>query len=157
MGPREEQVQEAARGGIKYHPDGGVPRTPPSAPAGRKYILGSGYQAQQSWQSTGTMPPAPASRDYQKAGRANRGAPLSFSHPLYAMDAERIIRRMIHLKVTGKGLDNSGLAVHQDEINNTVVKYRYVQDSLCKELSFREIIISANSTPDVFVSRNFES
>ncbi|KAG3038227.1 hypothetical protein PC119_g2980 [Phytophthora cactorum] len=109
------------------------------------------------------MPPAPASADYQHSGQraaapsANRGAALPFSHPLYAMDAEG----MIHLKATGKGLDDSDLAVHQDEIINTVVKY--VQDSMRKELGFREVFIPASSTPEapvkanVFVSRNYET
>ncbi|KAE8970191.1 hypothetical protein PR002_g27191 [Phytophthora rubi] len=51
--------------------------------------MGSDYQAQQSWQSNGTTFPAPASTDYQNAGGANHGAPLPFSQPYYAMDAER--------------------------------------------------------------------
>ncbi|EGZ17042.1 hypothetical protein PHYSODRAFT_360424 [Phytophthora sojae] len=166
-GRKKNKSKEPPVGGNKYYPDGasagGVPRAPPSAPAGRTYSNGSDYQSQQSWQSNGSMPPAPASADYQNSGggraapSANRGAPLPFSHPLYAMDAEG----MIHLKATGKGLDDSDLAVHQDEIINTVVKY--VQDSMRKELGFREVFIPANSTPEapvkanVFVSRNYES
>ncbi|KAG7398879.1 hypothetical protein PHYBOEH_010203 [Phytophthora boehmeriae] len=150
--------------GNKYYPNGaaagpgaaGVPRGPPSAP-GRTYSTGSDYQSQQSWQSNGTMPPAPATTGGQKPPSSSRGAPLPFSHPLYAMDAEG----MIHLKATGKGLDDSDLAVHQDEIINSVVKY--VQDSMRKELGFREAYIPANSTPEapvkanVFVSRNYET
>ncbi|KAL3668953.1 hypothetical protein V7S43_006241 [Phytophthora oleae] len=157
---RKKNKNKEPAGGNKYYPNGaagGVPRAPPSAP-GRTYSNGSDYQSQQSWQSNGTMPPAPASADYQNsAPSANRGAALPFSHPLYAMDAEG----MIHLKATGKGLDDSDLAVHQDEIINTVVKY--VQDSMRKELGFREVFIPANSTPEapvkanVFVSRNYES
>ncbi|KAG6975636.1 hypothetical protein JG688_00002194 [Phytophthora aleatoria] len=164
---RKKSKSKEPVGGNKYYPNGandagGVPRGPPSAP-GRTYSNGSDYQSQQSWQSNGTMPPAPASADYQHSGQraaapsANRGAALPFSHPLYAMDAEG----MIHLKATGKGLDDSDLAVHQDEIINTVVKY--VQDSMRKELGFREVFIPASSTPEapvkanVFVSRNYET
>ncbi|KAE8998565.1 hypothetical protein PR003_g17821 [Phytophthora rubi] len=138
--------------GDQVPPGRGRPaRAPPSAPAGRTYRMDSDYQAQQSWQSNGTTFPAPASTDYQNAGGANQGAPLPFSHPYYAMDAERTI----HLKVMGKGLDTSGLAVHQDEIINTVVNY--VQDSLCKKLSYREIILSVNSTPEAPVKATTSS
>ncbi|ETL92608.1 AGC/AKT protein kinase, variant [Phytophthora nicotianae] len=164
---RKKSKSKEPVGGNKYYPNGangagGVPRGPPSAP-GRTYSNGSDYQSQQSWQANGTMPPAPASADYQHSGQraaapsANRGVALPFSHPLYAMDAEG----MIHLKATGKGLDDSDLAVHQDEIINTVVKY--VQDSMRKELGFKEVYIPANSTPEapvkanVFVSRNYET
>ncbi|KAE8978343.1 hypothetical protein PR002_g24742 [Phytophthora rubi] len=113
--------------------------------------MGSDYQAQQSWQSSGTTAPARASTDYLNAGGANHSAQLPFSHPHYAMDAERTI----HPKVMGKGLDNSGLAVHHDEIINTVVMY--VPDSLCKELSYREIILSVNSTPEAPVKATSSS
>ncbi|KAE9143809.1 hypothetical protein PF006_g11205 [Phytophthora fragariae] len=91
------------------------------------------------------------SAHYQNAGGANHGAPLPFSHPHYAMDAERTI----HPKVMGKGLNNSGLAVHQDEIINTVVMY--VQDSLRNELSYRDIILLVNSTPEAPVKATTSS
>ncbi|KAE9329956.1 hypothetical protein PR003_g15443 [Phytophthora rubi] len=67
------------------------------------------------------------------------------------MDAERTI----HPKVMGKGLNNSGLAVHQDEIINTVVMY--VQDSLRNELSYRDIILLVNSTPEAPVKATTSS
>ncbi|GMF29157.1 unnamed protein product [Phytophthora fragariaefolia] len=152
-GRKKSKSKEAS---AKYQPEGGVPRAPPSAP-GRTYSTGSAdyHQTQQSWQASGAAPAASAAP--ASAASANRGAPLPFSHPLYAMDSEG----MIHLKATGKGLDDSDLAVHQDEIINTVVKY--VQDSMRKELGFREVFIPANSAPEapvkanVFVSRNLES
>ncbi|KAE9300193.1 hypothetical protein PF001_g15080 [Phytophthora fragariae] len=93
----------------------------------------------------------PRRTNYQNAGGANHGAPLPFSHPHYAMDAERTI----HPKVMGKGLNNSGLAVHQDEIINTVVMY--VQDSLRNELSYRDIILLVNSTPEAPVKATTSS
>ncbi|GLD95185.1 hypothetical protein PINS_up003827 [Pythium insidiosum] len=101
-------------------------------------------------------PPAPAS--YAGGGGAPAGAArgnsLPFSHPLYTMDADG----MISLKATGKGLDETDIAVHQDEIINAVV--RYVQDSMRKELGFREMFIPAADAPvkaNVFVSNNYES
>uniref|UniRef100_M4B535 Uncharacterized protein n=1 Tax=Hyaloperonospora arabidopsidis (strain Emoy2) TaxID=559515 RepID=M4B535_HYAAE len=160
-GRKKNKNKESAGGGTKYHSNGaggasgGIARPPPSAP-GRTYSTGSDYNAQQSWQSNGTMPPMSASSDRPKPS-PHREAPLPFSHPLYAMDAEG----MIHLKATGKGMDDSDLAVHQDEIITTVVKY--VQDSMRKELGFREVPIPMDSTPEapakanVFVSRNYET
>ncbi|RLN80218.1 hypothetical protein BBJ28_00009875, partial [Nothophytophthora sp. Chile5] len=152
----------------KYYP---TPAGAPHSASGRTMSNGSDFPSQQSYQmqSAGAgLPPAPASSRGMPSSRgvgggpapppaSARGAPLPFVHPLYAMDEDG----MVHLKATGKGLDDSDLAVHQDEIINAVVKY--VQDSMRKELGFREAFIPANSTPEapvkanVFVSRNFET
>ncbi|KAI9913807.1 hypothetical protein PsorP6_005630 [Peronosclerospora sorghi] len=121
-------------------PGGGVPRAPPSAP-GRTYSTGADYP-----------PSAPVS-----TGSGPSPSPLPFSHPLYAMDEDG----RIHLKATGKGLDDSDLAVHQDEIITAVVQY--VHESMRTELRFREVYVPADSTPaspvkaTVFVSRNFDT
>lgn len=83
-----------------------------------------------------------------------RGPQLQFAHPLYTMDEEG----MIHLKATGKGLDETDIAVHQDEIINAVVKY--VQDSMRQELGFREQFIPSADAPvkaNVFVSENYNT
>ncbi|KAF1334071.1 Agc/akt protein kinase, partial [Globisporangium splendens] len=83
-----------------------------------------------------------------------RGPQIPFSHPLYAMDAEG----MVHLKATGKGLDETDIAVHQDEIINAVVKY--VQDSMKKELGFKEVFLPSADAPvkaNLFVSGNYET
>lgn len=87
-------------------------------------------------------------------GNGLRGNPLPFSHPLYAMDEDG----MIHLKATNKGLDETDIAVHQDEIINTVV--RYVHESMRKELGFREMFIPSADAPvkaNIFVSSNYQT
>lgn len=97
-------------------------------------------------------------RGQQPSSRGNAtssaGSALPFSHPLYAMDADG----MIHLKATGKGLDETDIAVHQDEVINAVVKY--VQDSMKKELGFQEVFLPSADAPvkaNLFVSANYES
>lgn len=89
------------------------------------------------------------------ADGGGRGSPLPFVHPLYTMDASG----MIQLKATGKGLlDETDMAVHQDEIINAVVKY--VHDSMKRELGFREVFLPSADAPvkaNVFVSSNFDS
>lgn len=98
-------------------------------------------------------------RGQTAAASSSRGgngsaAPLPFAHPLYAMDADG----MIHLKATGKGLDETDIAVHQDEVINAVVKY--VQDSMKKELGFKEVYLPSADAPvkaNLFVSANYDS
>lgn len=132
--------------GNKYH----HPMAPPPPPTmGRTMSTGSNSHYSDSQpggypvSSNGGVPPG-----------SSRGRPLPFSHPLYAMDSEG----MIHLKATGKGLDESDIAVHQEEIINTVVKY--VQDSMKKELGFREVFLPSADAPvkaNLFVSSNYDT
>ncbi|TDH67131.1 hypothetical protein CCR75_002312 [Bremia lactucae] len=162
-GRKKNKSKDAGAGGNKQYPNTlNNPRNPPSAP-GRTYSNGSDYSSQQSWQAPSNVPPASASAEYQStdphtaAPLINSTTALPFSHPLYAMDDDG----MIHLKATGKGLDDSDLAVHQDEIINTVVKY--VHDSMKKELGFQEVYLPASSTietsvkANLFVSPNYAS
>ncbi|DAZ98047.1 TPA: hypothetical protein N0F65_004537 [Lagenidium giganteum] len=100
----------------------------------------------------GMPPPAPVSTNGTWTN--GRGPALQFSHPLYAMDEEG----MIHLKATGKGLDETDIAVHQDEIINAVVKF--VQDSMRRELGFEEVYLPSADAPvkaNVFVSPNYQT
>jgi hypothetical protein len=79
---------------------------------------------------------------------------LPFVHPLYTMDSDG----MLHLKATGKPLDENDIAVHQDEVLSAVV--HYVQDSMRQELGFKELYIPSADAPakaNIFVSHNYAS
>ncbi|KAJ0412732.1 hypothetical protein ATCC90586_002362 [Pythium insidiosum] len=144
-GRKKKTNENNANSGNKYGPP--PPAPPHSSHARLMHANSSGATAQ-------IPPPAPASYAGGGPAAASRGNSLPFSHPLYTMDADG----MISLKATGKGLDETDIAVHQDEIINAVV--RYVQDSMRKELGFREMFIPSADAPvkaNVFVSNNYES
>lgn len=151
-----------------------APDAPPQPPATAAAAYGGGNQyANGNKYPSNSGPPAPPHSAHARTMSANgtefeRGPPtagqrahagstaaaLPFQHPLYAMDADG----MLHLKATGKGLDETDIAVHQDEVINAVVKY--VQDSMRRELGFREVYLPSADAPvkaNLFVSANYDS
>ncbi|CCI48196.1 unnamed protein product [Albugo candida] len=95
-----------------------------------------------------------SSRRESNPAQGVRRTPLVFTHPLYQMDEEG----RISLKATGKQLDTSDMAVHQEEMTNAIVKY--VQDSMRHELGFQELYIPSQDAPtrvNIFASHNYRT